>query len=153
MSKVIYRLTESELRKIIDESARRIIKEQDNSFMLQVVAQTIIQRGNLTAYLGENDAEFNIQGGKYVYITFEVDGNPYMKQGMRSSSYDVPDDHDEIIDTPTVIVNSIEISDDEGHGVQIRDNGIVKKALEKVIEVDYNGMDIPSQDDYYYSED
>ena len=48
MSKVIYRLTESELRKIINESARRIIKEENDSFMLQVVAQTIIQKGKLT---------------------------------------------------------------------------------------------------------
>ena len=153
MSKVIYRLTESELRKIINESARRIIKEENDSFMLQVVAQTIIQKGKLTAYLGENDAEFDIQGGKYAYITFEVDGNPYVKQGMKSGSYDVPDDNDEIVDEPTVMVNSISISDEDGHGVQLRDNGIVKNALEKVIEIDYNGMDIPNQDDYYYSEE
>lgn len=73
-----------------------------------------------------------------------------MRQGMRSSSYDVPDDPDEIIDKPTVEIGSIEYCDSEGEGcIQIYDNGIVKKALESVIRVDYTDFDMPSEDDYY----
>jgi hypothetical protein len=69
---------------------------------------------------------------------------------MRSSSYDVPDDPDEIIDKPTVEIGSIEFCNSDGEGcVQIHDNGIVKKALESVINVDYTDFDIPSEQDYY----
>ena len=81
----------------------------------------------LTAY-DENTVP---DGAQLPYITYEVEGDPYMQRGMKSSSYDVPDDPDEIIDNPTVEIGSIEVCDNEGHCVPIRDNGIVKQALEQ----------------------
>lgn len=152
--KKIIRLTESELHGLVQHSVQKILREQnENGLLLQSLAQTIIQQGSLGAVVGENDAEFRLQGGKYAYITYTVDSNPYMQKGMRSYSYDVPDDSDEIVDNPIIEVGSIEICDDEGHCMPIRDNGIVKKALESVIDINYDINNIPSEDDYYYNEE
>ena len=148
--KKIIRLTESELHNLVQRSVQRILREQDESLLLQAIAQAIVQKRRIGATLGECDAEIPLQGGKYAYITYEVEGDPYMQRGMKSSSYDVPDDPDEIIDKPTVEIGSIEVCDNEGHCMPIRDNGIVKQALEQTIEIDYNPFDdIPSEEDYF----
>ena len=146
--KKIIRLTESDLHNLVQRSVVRILQE-DNSFLLQLIAQSIIQQKQLDVNVGENDGEFRLQGDKFAYITFEVDCDPYMQQGMRSSSYDVPDDPDEIIDNPTVVVNSIDYCDGEGECIQIHDNGLVKQALEKIINVDYTNYDVPTEGDYF----
>lgn len=150
--KRIIRLTESELHNLVQRSVQRILREQDERFLLQSIAQSIAQKRSVGAKLGENDGEFRLQDGNYAYITYTVEGDPYMQRGMRSSSRDVPDDPDEIIDNPTVEIGSIEICDDEGHCTPIRDNGIVRQALENTIEIDYNILDIPSEEDYFYTE-
>ena len=148
--KKIIRLTESELHNLVQRSVQRILREQDESFLLQSIAQAIIQKRSIGATLGECDAEIDLQDGKYAYITYEVESDPYMQRGMKSSSYDVPDDSDEIVGKPTVEIGSIEVCNEEGHCVPIRDNGIVKQALEQTIEIDYNPFDdIPSEEDYF----
>lgn len=148
--KKIIRLTESDLHNLVQRSVLRILREQDNSLLLQSIAQSIASQGQVDVTAGENEGEFFLQDGDYAYITYNVECDPYMRQGMRSSSYDVPDDPDEIIDKPTVEIGSIEYCDSEGEGcIQIYDNGIVKKALESVIRVDYTDFDMPSEDDYY----
>ena len=148
--KKIIRLTESELHNLVQRSVQRILREQDESFLLQTIAQAIAQKRSIGATLGECDAEIPLQNGNYAYITYEVESDPYMQRGMKSSSYDVPDDSDEIIDNPTVEIGSIEVCDNEGHCMPIRDNGIVKQALEQTIEIDYNSIyDIPSEEDYF----
>lgn len=152
--KKIIRLTESDLHNIVQQSVARVLREQqDNSLLLQSIAQSIVQQGKVGAIVGENDAEFRLRGDKYAYITYEVISDPYIQQGMKSSSYDVPNDSDEIMDNQTIEIGSIECCNGDGQCIQIHDNGIVKKALESVIEIDYNGMDIPSEDDYYYNEE
>ena len=100
--KKIIRLTESELHNLVQRSVQRILREQDERFLLQSIAQSIVQKRSVGAKLGENDGEFRLQDGNYAYITYTVEGDPYMQRGMRSSSRDVPDDPDEIIDNPTV---------------------------------------------------
>jgi len=148
--KKIIRLTESELHNLVQRSVQRILREQDESFLLQSIAQAIAQQGSIGAKLGECDAEIPLQGGKYAYITYEVDSDPYMQRGMRSNDYDVPDDSDEIIDSPTVEIGSIEVCNEEGQCMPIRDNGIVRQALENAIDIDYNSIyDIPSEEDYF----
>ena len=151
--KKIIRLTESELHNLVQRSVQRILREQDESFLLQSIAQAIVQKRSIGATLGECDAEIPLQGGNYAYITYTVEGDPYMQRGMRSSSYDVPDDPDEIIDSPTVEIGSIEVCNDEGQCTPIRDNGIVRQALERTIDIDYSPIDnIPSEEDYFYTE-
>jgi hypothetical protein len=150
--KKIIRLTESELHNLVQRSVQRILREQDESFLLQSIAQAITQQGSIGATLGDCDAEIPLQGGKYAYITYTVEGDPYMQRGMRSSSYDVPDDPDEIIDNPPVEIVSIEVCDDEGQCIQVRDNGIVTQALERTIDIDYDIDRIPSEEDYFYTE-
>ena len=152
--KKIIRLTESDLHNLIQESVARVLQEeQDKNLLLQTIAQSIIQQKRLYVKDGENDADFELQGDRFVHITFEVLSDPYMQQGMRSSSYDVPDDADEIIDEPTIEIGSIEFCNGEGQCIQIHDNGIVKKALESIMEIDYNPLNIPSEEDYYYTEE
>jgi hypothetical protein len=66
----------------------------------------------------------------------------------------VPDDPDEIIDKPEVAVTEIILYDENGDNeIPLEDNGIVKKALESVIQVDYSNYDAPSEEDYFYHED
>ena len=149
MRKII-RLTESDLHNLVQRSVERILREQDDTLLLQDIAQYIVQRGEIDVNPGENDLEVELQDGRLVYIKYNVLCNPYLRQGMKSSSYDVPDDPDEIIDKPTVEIGSIEVCDNEGHCMPIRDNGIVKQALEQTIEIDYNPFDdIPSEEDYF----
>jgi len=149
MRKII-RLTESDLHNLVQRSVLRILHEQDNNLLLQNIAQSIASQGQLDVTAGENEGEFYLQGGDYAYITYNVECDPYMQQGMRSNSYDVPNDDDQIIDKPTVEVGSIEFCNRDGEGcIQIHDNGIVKRALESVINVDYTDFDIPSEQDYF----
>ena len=151
MKKVI-RLTESDLHNIIEGSVRKVLREeQDKSLLLQSIAQSIVQQGRFDVTLGENDADFDLQGGYYAYVTFEVMGDPYIKRGMRSNDYDVPDDPDEIVDDVKVEVGSIKYCNPNDECIDLMDNGIVKQALEKVISVDYSNMDIPDEDEYFYN--
>ena len=153
MKKVI-RLTESDLHALVQRSVARVLREQqDNDLLLQSLAQSIIQSGRLDAKVGENDAEFELQGDKFAYVVYEVISDPYMQSGMKSSSYDVPNDSDEIVDKPTVEIGSIEFCNGEGECIPIHDNGIIKQALEKVIEVDYGNLDIPNEDEYFFDEE
>lgn len=151
--KKIIRLTESDLHNLVQRSVARVLREQqDNNLLLQSIAQSIAQQRKLDVMVGENDADFELGNGRFAHITFEVDSDPYMQKGMRSSSYDVPDDPDEIIDRPTVMIGSIEYCNNDGQCIPIHDNGIVQKALESIMSIDYNMDSIPSEDDYYYDE-
>ena len=121
---------------------------------MQSIAQSIAQKGTIYVNLGENYIDVELQQGNFADIKFEVDGDPYLQQGMKSSSYDVPDDPDEIIDNLEVVVTEIMLDDEDGDNeIPLEDNGIVKKALESVIEVDYSNYDVPSEEDYFYYED
>lgn len=152
--KKIIRLTESELHSLVQCTLTKLLQEQqDNNLLLQTIAQSIIQQGQLDVNPGDNDADFMLQNNMSAYVTFEVLCDPYMMKGMKSYDYDVPDDPDEIIDKPEVEVGSIDYCNGEGECIQIHDNGIVKKALESVINVDYDDYDIPSEEDYFYYED
>ena len=150
--KKIIRLTESDLHNLIQRSVERVLREQGGEdLLLQSIAQGLVQQ-QLNASPGENEAEVELDGDTFAYVKYNVLCDPYLKRGMRSNSYDVPDDSDEIIDNPEVEVIEIEFCQD-GDCTPIQDNGIIKKALENNIEVDYNNYDIPSENDYFYHED
>jgi hypothetical protein len=149
MGKVVIRLTESELKKIINESVSRILKEGDDSFILQTIAQEVAQNGVIYAKNGENETEVELDGGRLVIITFNVESDPYIEPGMKSMDYDVPNDPDEIIDKPTVTVTSMELYDNEGSSLgNLQDNGIVAKAIENELEMEYDSY-IPSREEHF----
>jgi hypothetical protein len=116
---------------------------------LQSIAQSIVQKGEIDVNPGENDLEVELQDGRLAYITYNVECDPYMRQGMRSSSYDVPDDPDEIIDDWDVEIIDICLYDYDNNEVTINDNGIVRESLKRVLQIDYSNYDVPSEDDYY----
>ena len=150
--KRIIRLTESDLHNLIQRSVERILREQGgDDLLLQSIAQGLVQQ-QLSASPGENEAEVELDGDTFAYVKYNVLCNPYLKQGMRSSSYDVPDDPDEIIDEPKVEIIEIDYCQD-GDCNPIQDNGIIKKALENNIEVDYSDYDVPSEKEFFYYED
>ena len=133
--KKIIRLTESDLRHIIQNSVKRIIREENDGMILQSIAQEIANSGTMEVNPGENDAEFFLDNGYVAYITFDVECDPFVKKGMKSGSRDVPDD------------------EDGEQCIQIHDNGVVTQALENVIRVvGYDDYDIPSEEDYFYDE-
>lgn len=145
--KKLIRLTESDLHSLVQRSVLRVLREQDENFLLQSIAQSLVQQ-RLVANQGENDIEVQLQGDAIAQIAFVVESSPYMRQGMKSSSYDVPDDPDEVVDNPTIEVVEVVVCKD-GDCLPIQDNGIIQQTLQKNVEVDYNGGDIPSEQDYY----
>ena len=145
--KKIIRLTESDLHNLVQRSVARILREQDENLLLQAIAQALVQQ-RLYASQGENEAEVQLQGDTIAQVTYVVNSDPYTKQGMRSSSIDVPNDPDEIVDNPTIEVVEIVVCRD-GECLPIQDNGIIKQTLEKNVEIDYSGNDIPNEQDYY----
>jgi hypothetical protein len=124
-----------------------VLREQDENFLLQSIAQSLVQQ-RLVANQGENEIEVQLQGDAIAQIAFVVESSPYMRQGMKSSSYDVPDDPDEVVDNPTIEVVEVVVCKD-GDCLPIQDNGIIQQTLQKNVEIDYNGGDIPSEQDYY----
>ena len=152
--KKIIRLTESDLRGIVQRSVLRVLQEQnDFGLLLQSIAQSIVQKDEIDVNPGENDLELELQDGRLVYIKYNVLCNPYLRQGMKSSDYDVPDDPDEIIDDWDVEIIDICLYDYDDNEVTINDNGIVRESLKRVLQIDYSNYDVPSEEDYYYYED
>ena len=152
--KKIIRLTESDLRGIVQRSVLRVLQEQnDFGLLLQSIAQSIVQKNEIDVNLGENDLEVELQDGRLVYIKYNVLCNPYLHQGMKSSSYDVPDDPDEIIDDWDVEVIDIYLCDYDDNEVTINDNGIVRESLKRVLQIDYSDYDVPSEKEFFYYED
>jgi len=152
MRKII-RLTESDLHNLVQRSVERILREQDDTFLLQDIAQYIVQRGEIDVNPGENDLEVELQDGRLVYIKYNVLCNPYLHQGMKSSDYDVPDDPDEIIDDWDVEIIDICLFDYDDNEVTINDNGIVRESLKRVLQIDYSNYDVPSEKEFFYYED
>ena len=145
--KKLIRLTESDLHNLVQRSVLRVLREQDENFLLQSIAQSLVQQ-RLVANQGENEIEVQLQGDAIAQIAFVVESSPYMRHGMKSSSYDVPDDPDEVVDNPTIEVVEVVVCKD-GDCLPIQDNGIIQQTLQKNVEIDYNGGDIPSEQDYY----
>ena len=150
--KKIIRLTESDLHNFIKRSVERILREQGgDDLLLQSIAQGLVQQ-QLSVSPGENEAEVQLGEDTFAYVKYNVLCSPYLKQGMRSNDYDVPDDPDEIIDELEVEVIEVDYCQD-GDCNPIQDNGIIQKALQNNIEVDYSDYNVPSEEDYFYYED
>lgn len=150
--KKIIRLTESDLHNFIKRSVERILREQGgDDLLLQSIAQGLVQQ-QLSVSPGENQAEVELGEDTFAYVKYNVLCSPYLKQGMRSNDYDVPDDPDEIIDELEVEVIEVDYCQD-GDCNPIQDNGIIQKALQNNIEVDYSDYNVPSEEDYFYYED
>lgn len=151
--KKIIRLTESDLHNIIQRSVERVLREQGDTLLLQDIAQCIAQRGVIEVNPGENDLEVELQDGRLAYIKYNVLCSPYLRQGMKSYDYDMPDDPDEIIDDWDVEIIDICLYDYDDNEVTINDNGIVKKSLKCVLQIDYSGYDVPSEEEYFFDDD
>ena len=150
--KKIIRLTESDLHNFIKRSVERILREQGgDDLLLQSIAQGLVQQ-QLSVSPGENEAEVELGEDTFAYVKYNVLCSPYLKQGMRSNDYDVPDDPDEIIDELEVEVIEVDYCQD-GDCNPIQDNGIIQKALQNNIEVVYSDYNVPSEEDYFYYED
>lgn len=152
MKKVI-RLTESDLHNLIQRSVLRVLHEENDTLLLQDIAQSIADKNEIIMSQGRNDIEVELRDGRLVYIEYNVVSDPYLEKGMESGDYDVPDDSDEIIDDYDIEVNDIVLYDYDDNEVTINDNGIVKEALLSVSQIDYDRYDIPNEEDYFYSED
>ena len=149
--KKIFRLTESELHRLIDESISRVLKEEDNTLLLQSIAQGVIKKRRIDVYPNKNsEIEVYLEDNTYAMIEVNVECSPYIVPGWKSNDRDVPDDLDEIVDDPQIEILGIFYDNGDGDDwVEIDDNGLVKKALEEVIYVDYADYDIPTEDELY----
>ena len=141
------RITHSDLRRIVSESVRRIMLENDDTLQLQSIAQGIVSMGQYDAYGGENEIEVSLEDAD-CYINFIVHSNARVRRGLGSQSMYVPDDPDEVVDDHYIEVTGIEycVGDECRH---LTDNGIVQRALEKVVQVEYDDMySLPSEKEW-----
>ena len=144
--KKIIRLTESDLHGIIQRSVLSILREQNDVLLLQQIAQKLAQ-GTIHARSGENEEDVELQGDMYAVVRYTVESNPYRIKGMKSHDYDVPNDPDEVVDEPNVIINEIVLcSNNDCQPLQ--DNGIVKRAIEQSMEIEYDDS-IPSEEEFF----
>lgn len=141
--KQLIRITESDIHRMVRNTVNRILKEQDDSMILQLVAQGLIEKRHVEARDGENTCEVDLDDDTIAIVVFNVRSYPVKKRGWVSNDYDVPDDPDEIIDNYDVEVVEILLEDE----TSIQDNGIVYNALMEVIEMDYDDDEIPYLDD------
>lgn len=144
------RITEGDIHRMVQSSLKRILRESDeNNMVLQLIAQEIVGMGRIRAVQGENDCEVEIGDGDIAVVVFEVTSNPYVRKGMRSHDYDVPDDPDSVVDDFDIEITDIVLEDESS----IQDNGIVYNALMNVIEIDYDDFDnIPDESERYSDE-
>lgn len=145
MKKMIVRLTESDLHRIIKNSVDIVLREQNDDLFLKTIAQKLSQK-QLNVNPGNNEERIDLGEDTFVCIDYNVQCDPYQYQGRGGADYD------EVIDNPEVEVTEISLCED-GDCRPIQDNGIIKKVLEMNIVVDYSNYDIPSKEDFFYNED
>lgn len=151
--KKLIRLTESDLHKMIVESVKRILREDDDSALLNHIANELSKLRSIDVTQGENEEEVPMGDGNYAIVSFYVESNPYMKQGQGGGYNDDTYDADEVVDN--VVVKDVKVIyyTDANDEVVVDDNGMIANVLQDKIVVDYNDNDIPSEQDYFYSED
>lgn len=159
--KKIIRLTESELHGIIMNTVKKVLRESnEGQQFIQAIADGINTQWN-PMYLtpGGNEIDIDLGENTTAWIEFELVCSPYLRSGMKSNDYDVPDDPDEIVDEPKVEITNIVIYfDNDGSEQQITDNGVIQSTIQnKVdngsIEIEYDWGRVPSEEDYFYYED
>ena len=159
--KKIIRLTESELHGIVMNAVKRVLRESnEDQQLINAMVNWINTQWN-PGYLtpGDNEIYIKLDENTMAWIDFEIVCDPYVKSGMKSNYYDVPDDPDEIVDEPKVEITSIVIYfDDSDSERQITDNGVIQNAIQNKIDnggikIEYDLGGIPSEEDYFYYED
>lgn len=147
------RLTESELKKVIKHSVNTILREMDEfnpagpvindepatvpNNIEEIIANGIINGGTIDAEDGENEHEVGLDDGTTAIIHFTVDYRPGMPNHP-SSSYE--EDQTGLDDDYSIVVDEVYWYDDNGeeHKIEINTD-IITKAIEKVVDVEYNG--------------
>lgn len=154
--KAIYRLTESELKKLIQRAAVSIIKEEygeDVGVTPQDVLKALLAEDGLTFMPQRND--FDLWTDEYnVEISFYLNCRAYVEAGSDTSYYEMPIPSQVVVKGPPTVEN-IEIRVD---GQPMEDDGTIENTLNKLlaakkINVDYDEELLPSADEYYYQED
>lgn len=142
--KQLIRITESDIHRMVRNTVNRILKEENDGMILQLIAQGLIEKRYVDARNGENSCEVDLGNDTIATIVFNVYSSPVLKRGMRSSDRDIPDDPDEIMDDYDIEIVDIILEDE----TSIQDNGIVYNALMRVIEMDYDDVEMPYHDDF-----
>lgn len=149
--KNIIRLTESDLKGVIMESVRRVIKEHvDNSFLSRVAAG--LKQAPQHQFIADPDTENEIEGvwiggDDYVDIRYYLEANAKYRPGyMDYDSYDP----EEVEDNPEVTdVKIYYYSEADGSEHVIDDNGTVAGIIRSRLDIQYD-MDSMRADDTEY---
>ena len=158
MAKVI-RLTESELKKVINHSVNSILREMDDSNTPEInqagpiedttpasddlenaIAEAIASERNITVSEGEHDYDVAVgNDGASAVIYFTVDYRPG-QPNHPSSSYD--EDQTGFDDEYEIVVDEVKYYDEEGEEhVFVPKTDVIRDALDSKVEVEYNGTD------------
>lgn len=151
MGKALFRMTGSELQKLIEQKVvkhiyEHLIQENGGDLFLQNVAQAVMHEGTINAINGHNEIEVSL-GDTIVMVSFDLESAPMRIRGMQSHDYDVPDDPDEVQDDIAITNVNVSTWDDMDDESVIPDNGLVQDALYKVIDIEYNMGDMPYRDE------
>lgn len=139
--KKIIRLTESDLHNIIQGSVKRILREHDETLLLQSIAQALANENEIYARKGENDVEVEIGNGMTAYIDFTLYSDPYRTDDTR-------DVQGTLEDNPSIDVDNIVVYDEDDNEINLQDNGIIRDAILAKMDIEYDG-DVPSEREYY----
>ena len=153
--KAIYRLTESELKQLIQAAAIQIIKEQHGEEVgvtPQDVLEALLDECGAIFIPQRND--FDLWVGEYnVEVSFYLNCNAYVQPGSDTSYYEMPIPSKVVVKGPPTVEN-IEINVD---GQPMEDDGTIENTLDKLlaakkIQVDYDEELLPSEYEYYHQE-
>ena len=157
MKTKILRLTESDVSRLIKESAYKILNEmmegQDNEILSQVV-NAIHGTNDLT--MKPNTEEtlelfLNDTGDLIAYVIAYADDNRSIEYGDEGDGYSIPPAPDEILGDYKIHVINIEVYEDGSLLTELEDNGMVADALMDAVYVETD--DLPSTYEKYDYED
>lgn len=155
MAKKVIRLTEQELVSVIENSAKKLMKEDmmnasfdyvNDILNSSYVSDCVISFDNST--YGEGELELVGNSGNKYYINVYVNGK-YV-EGAESNDYDVPDDSPETEEW----ISDLEVKymDEESDqmielGEEVTENEDIKRMLSSHIEFDWSNYD-PYEDNF-----
>lgn len=155
MAKKIIRLTEQELISVLEESAKKLMKEDvmgsnfdyvNDILNSSYVSDCVISFDNST--YGEGELEIVGESGTQYYVDVYVNGE-YV-EGAKSNDYDVPDDMPETDEW----ISDLEVKymdENSGQmielGEEVTENEEIKRMLTAHIEFDWGNYD-PYEDNF-----
>ena len=145
-----FRLTESDLQKLVSSAVNKILKEEiENNELISTICQRITELQSeidWTGHEGDIEVPLDDSGDMVAFVSYEVEDNRVLAPGQRSLDRDVPDDPDNIEGDYKVYVNDIAVYTEDGD-FSVEDNGMVAKLLQSLVDPSTDNLEYYNDDD------